>query len=174
MNMGCEIIFVEHRNGTVPAIEAIERIVELSAVDEVYKNIANQIRNGLAAIERAGVPPYELTHTFGPMVERTPQGQKFRFQLIKALKHNPPLVEFRVNCWRETDPFDMGYAFRMIFFTYTKNGIQYVLFVNAVVKRAKTSREFEQLITNAKEVYMDFLKDPDFYIHRRRYINGKR
>ena len=168
--MESKIIFVEHRDGKIPALESIEKIIELSLIDDVYKNIVNQIRNGLSVIEKSGVPSYELTHTFGPLVERTPQGQKFRFQLIKALKHNPPLVEFRVNCWREKDSFESGYAFRMIFFTYSTDGIQYILFVNAMIKRSRSSYEFEQLISNAKEVYKDFLRDQDFYLYRGRYV----
>jgi hypothetical protein len=160
-NMGkVKFVYVRREDGSRPALDFIANIAAKARQGLPYfTQMAIEIRNGIKAIEKTGVPPWNLINE-QPFYVETPTGISVKFELLKRLEYNFPLVEFRVN----VGSYPKGYAFRMVLFTHYYQGTEYVFVTNAMIKRQTSSPEFDEMVKEAAEIYRDFRRNPIKYI----------
>ncbi|MBH8605853.1 hypothetical protein [Thermoactinomyces sp. CICC 10522] len=154
-----KFVYVRREDGSQPALEFIASIVQKARQGHPYFNqMVIEIRNGIKAIEKAGIPPWNLINE-QPFYVETPTGISVKFELLKRLEYNFPLVEFRVN----VGSYPKGYAFRMVLFTHYYQGTEYVFVTNAMIKRQTSSVKFDEMVKEATEIYKDFRQNPNKY-----------
>lgn len=155
-----KFIYIRREDGTQPALDYISNIVERAREGVPYfLELVTEILNGIKAIEKTGVPPWNLINE-QPFYIQTPTGVSVRYELLKRLEYNFPLVEFRVNIGK----YPKGYAFRMVLFTHYYQGVEYIFVTNALIKRKTSSPEFNKIVEEAVEIYKDFRRNPIKYI----------
>jgi hypothetical protein len=163
-----QIHYVEFPDGSVPAAELIQEVVYRGKKDSLFARMAKHIRDAMDTLKRNGVPDWNIRNFSYEWTIQTQKGWTIRVDpLIKRLNHAYPLFEFRINEWRyRGQEIEMGYGFRLIFFTYYQRDIQHVFFVNGMIKREKSPAEFDFLITEALGIYHDFSHNRWKYLRR--------
>ncbi|MFC7561634.1 hypothetical protein ACFQY3_25605 [Paenibacillus farraposensis] len=108
---------------------------------------------GLEFVEKHGLPLAKQIY----YTDLKEDGKPYTIQLIKELRDHVPLLEFRIN-WE-------GFgAFRSVFFEYCREDHQFLVFARAIVKQTTYSADFEQIVQETEQLYMDFINNPEKYI----------
>ncbi|WP_181739184.1 hypothetical protein [Thermoactinomyces mirandus] len=155
-----KFIYVRREDGTRPVLEFIANIAMVAKQGNPdFTRMAIEVTNGIKAIEKTGIPPWTLINE-QPFYIETSTGKSVKFELLKRLEYNFPLIEFRVNI----GSYPAGYAFRMVLFTHYYQGREYVFVTNAMIKRQTSSPGFEEIVKEAANIYKDFLRCPTKYI----------
>lgn len=163
-----KIIYVQHPDGSIPVPELIQDIIKKAKKDSLFARLAKHIRFALTTLKVQGVPDWNIQRFSYEWMIETSNGWMVRVDpLVKRLDHAYPLYELRINEWRyPSQAVGKGYGFRIIFFTHYQGDIQYIFFVNGMIKREKSPPEFDYLIAEAQQIYQDFIRDKQKYLSK--------
>jgi hypothetical protein len=162
-----KVIYLQDNNGNKPALDSLfEMAQKANAGDKLCIRLLPLIRLGLRDIEKHGIPDWDAFQNY-QFVTTESNGFLVTLNVVRQLKHSPPLLELQVN----QDSFPTGrrkddYTFRMLFFTHYHNGIQYICCTDSMIMKTNSSIAFAKMVTDSSQMHTDFIRDPIKYIGR--------
>lgn len=162
-----KIIYLQDSDGNQPALDTIFAMAQkANAGDELCICLLPLIRLGLRDIEKHGIPQWDAFQDY-QFVRTGSHGFLVTLNLVRRLDHSPPLLEFRVDQDHfHEDLRQVGYAFRMVFFTHNHNGIQFVCCTDSMIIKSKSSHVFAKMVSQSLQMHADFIHNPSKYIGR--------